>query len=868
MRLPISPAIRRAKTLGKRVSRIPTLEWYATCRRQPVNPNVVLYESFAGNGALDNPLAIYRSLIDNPEYAHLTHVWVLDKNSIDRIPDELRRDRVVVVRRRSPRYFFYLATAGYLFNNATFPPEFSRRELQVYVNTWHGTPIKAMGFDMPDGAHESANTLRNFLMATHLLSQNRAMTDGMYLTAYKLQGIYRGRIVETGYPRNDLIRLTDAKQADLRASLKRAGIDTGDRRVVLYAPTWRGASFQAPEDTSSELARAAKEMQDAIDEAGENAIVLVKAHQAVYQTALQNPGLSGILVPNSFPTNELLGLADTLVSDYSSTFVDYLATGRPIVFAALDADSYETSRGLSLSDGDWPGTVCRSFEALGEAVVAALAHGIPSHASEAYRTLADRFVSLDDGRATERVIDVVFHPERPLTHEHSRIVSAEPDAKPSVMLFLGALRTNGITSSALNLLRHLADDTSIDVTAFYPHSNGLNNRKNRALIDSRIRQVQRLGGMNGSKVMQALRRWMSTPERVDQQMSNAHVSTQWRNEWHRCFGDARFDYVIDFSGYGIMPALICLHSPDPAERSVWMHNDIAADAERTVDGVASLRKHLMSMAALYRFFDNGVSVSHALSQINRDKLGITDRPRMGFARNMMDAASIIERSEADLALSLERLTREPATGQEAELAATVPPPGSPQEEFDRSEWRADLAPDSGVYVFAIVGRLSPEKNHERAIRAFAEVHAQNPATRLVIIGGGPLFRALQTLRDELGLRDSVTFTGAIPNPYPLMRASDCIVVSSNYEGQPMVILEAAVLGRPIVSTDFGSVADALPTDTVHIVSSTPEALAGGMRAAIEGRVPASQLDSARYNREALDEFYRATGIAGASRRAE
>ncbi len=57
------------------------------------------------------------------------------------------------MRHRSPAYDRHLADGGLLVNNATFPPPFSKRPGQVYVNTWHGTPLKKMGYGMPDGGH-------------------------------------------------------------------------------------------------------------------------------------------------------------------------------------------------------------------------------------------------------------------------------------------------------------------------------------------------------------------------------------------------------------------------------------------------------------------------------------------------------------------------------------------------------------------------------------------------------------------------------------------------------------------------------------------------------------------------------------------
>ena len=114
---------------------------------------------------------------------------------------------------------------------------------------------------------------------------------------------------------------------------------------------------------------------------------------------------------------------------------------------------------------------------------------------------------------------------------------------------------------------------------------------------------------------------------------------------------------------------------------------------------------------------------------------------------------------------------------------------------------------------------------------------------------------------ELGLTSAVTFAGHQDNPYVIVANSDCFVLSSDYEGQPMVLLEAMVLGRPVVTTEFGSVRGALPEGYGRIVALKVGALADGLRAFLRGEVASLPFDAAAYNRTATDEFYRAIGAS-------
>src|SRR5699024_56794 len=90
-----------------------------------------------------------------------------------------------------------------ILNNSTFPPYFTKKESQVYINTWHGTPLKAMGLDVEDSLLSSQNIIKNFLSSDILLSPN-PHTSEVFKRAYKLEGLYNGNLLEIGYPRTDL----------------------------------------------------------------------------------------------------------------------------------------------------------------------------------------------------------------------------------------------------------------------------------------------------------------------------------------------------------------------------------------------------------------------------------------------------------------------------------------------------------------------------------------------------------------------------------------------------------------------------------------------------------------------------------------
>ncbi|MEI2717887.1 MAG: glycosyltransferase [Candidatus Nanopelagicales bacterium] len=841
--------VAKVRRTARRLKRALPFEVHAAWRRTPVRTNTVLYESFGGNGMLCNPEAIFRELIADPAFAHLTHVWVLDDPTAHpRVTSEFSgNSRVKFVRHRSTTYYRHLATAGYLVNNATFPPPFSKRPGQVYINTWHGTPLKKMGYGMPNGATGTRNIIRNFLAADYLVSSGPFMTEQMYAIDYRLRNIFRGRVVEAGQPRTDRQLAVGAGEAAI-AALADTGLPVRGKKVMLYAPTWKGESFYRPSDTSAEVAEVVRSLRSGL---GPDWVVLAKVHQVVYDAARESGNLAGVLVDNDIPTNLVLAAADALVTDYSSIFFDYLSLDRPILFYLPDLADYSESRGLYEPPQRLPGRKAVTLDDLTR-LCTDLAADLPDDSIALRREWRATYAPLDDGGATRRLIDVVFS-----RHDSEVLVDMSRDSRERMLIYLGSMKSNGITTSALNLLSNL-DHDRFDVSVFYTFTGRGDQAANIAAVDPRVRHLPRIGGMNGSKFRHLRREQIARnglPESVRDAESLPIVGL-FHDEWIRCFGDAEFDYIIDFSGYGPLWDFILLQGKAP-NKSIWLHNDMYADARREVHGKQHLFKKLHSVFTTYRFFDHLVSVSAELAKVNsRTLASYAPQDSFTFAANTIDYQRI-----RDMAVQSEDQDYRPPKRSDA----TVDEVGDLGEVADgltdgSNDWTWSDAP--GVTTFVTAGRLSTEKNHERLIRAFAKVHADHPRTRLILLGGGPLEEHLKSVIDELSLSDSVELAGFQTNPYRPMSRCDCFVLPSDHEGQPMVILEALTLGLPVIATEFSSVRGAIPPGCGIIVPRTVDGVEQGLREFLGGRIPPPTFDPELYNADAMRQFYDAIGVSG------
>ena len=810
------------------------LTQYADVYQKRVSEKTVLYESFWGRGLVDNPYAIFLGLLGRKEFRDLKHIWVIDDLEENQPIMDMYQDRknVVFVKYQSKEYVEALATAKYLINNTTFQSFFSKKPEQIYVNTWHGTPIKTMGYQIPDGSFGVANIVRNFLSADHLLSANPHMTQ-MYLHSYKMEGIYPGEIIQEGYPRNDL--LVKASSASVRDRLAAYGIKIQDhRKIILYAPTWRESGSGKAIINPTELLEVKERLEDAVDP-GEYQI-LIKPHQLVYRQLKDLEEYRGLLVPSVIDANELMHITDILISDYSSIFLDYMVLDRPILFYIPDLEEYRKNRGLDLMPEELPGPASAD---LGEIISEIRDIGsIWERYGERYQSIKKRMCPYEDGAVSDRVVDAVFG----VTGDYRRIRTEK--TKERLLLHGGKIMENGISHSFLNLLEQV-DHERFDVTVYIAEDPGNPAmRQNINDIPEQVRVLVRTGACVSTVDEDARREFVTRRGMYDSMMRRIYPIQMAKREFRRCFGDARFDYIVNFEGYNSMYSIVLLQGQAKI-KSIWMHSDIGADMERTVKGKKTLRKALNFNVSLYPQYDRLVSCGRSVMEVNRKRLG-TDRTFQNFvyAKNTVNEKRIRANLEDHENVSLK--------GMQYGIQNV--------EEDHANKMSAQLIPlpDTRTINFVTMGRLSTEKNHMALLRAFARLHGEYPETRLYILGDGPLREQEERKIFSLGLEDKVFLPGKVKNPFSVMRRCHCFILPSIHEGQPMVLLEARAIHMPIIVSDFSTVVDSILPEGQLLIQPTEEAILEGMGAFMRGKVPADYaFDVQAYNREAYQEFLQA-----------
>lgn len=255
----------------------------------------------------------------------------------------------------SYRYYRLLAHSAYLLNDSTFPHRFLKRNGQIYLNTWHGVPLKHMGCDVPSRAYAIGDVQRNFLQADYLLFPNLFMQEVM-LRSYMLDKLYRGTILQESYPRTTV--LTDAGRRDVL----RHFFGLTNTRVCCYLPTWRG--LMTKKENARQHADCMRYLTELDTLLPEDTVLYVKLHPYA-ERGFRLASFRHIRpFPNEYETYDFLTVCDVLITDYSSIFFDFAVTGRKIILFAYDYEEYKKIRGLYLDPATLPFPLVRTVEKL------------------------------------------------------------------------------------------------------------------------------------------------------------------------------------------------------------------------------------------------------------------------------------------------------------------------------------------------------------------------------------------------------------------------------------------------------------------------------------------------------------------------
>ncbi|WAA12129.1 CDP-glycerol glycerophosphotransferase family protein [Fervidibacillus halotolerans] len=366
----------------------------------PANKKLIMFESFLGKQYSCNPRAIYEYI--KTHYPSYQLYWSVDKRYIGNFEGK----ELKIAKRFSVKWLFLMATAKYWISNSRLPLWIPKPKHTIYLQTWHGTPLKRLAMDMEEVHMPGTNTekyKKNFYKESrnwdYLISPN-AYSSEIFRRAFR----FEKEMIESGYPRNDFLYKGNHEQTikDLKTRFQ----IPLDRKVILYAPTWRDDQFYSRGKYKFELQLDLNRMRE---ELGKEYIILLRLHYLVAEN-LDLSGYEGFVYDfsNHEDIRELYVISDLLITDYSSVFFDYANLKRPMIFFVYDIEDYrDRLRGFYFDfEKKAPGPLVKTTEEVIGEIRKLEQNGsaLPPNFDEFY----ERFCAWEDGEASKRVAEKIL----------------------------------------------------------------------------------------------------------------------------------------------------------------------------------------------------------------------------------------------------------------------------------------------------------------------------------------------------------------------------------------------------------------------------------------------------------------------------
>ncbi|MEL0537551.1 glycosyltransferase [Staphylococcus debuckii] len=416
------------------------------------------------------------------------------------------------------------------------------------------------------------------------------------------------------------------------------------------------------------------------------------------------------------------------------------------------------------------------------------------------------------------------------------------NGKQNIIMYCGGFQPNGITSSAINL-SYSIDYEKYNLIVIDKGQVNSVMEYNMERINPRANLVFRIGQSNTTFNEYRKNQFITQRRGYRGFLGTEDFKNFYNRELSRMLGDIHLDIAVDFSGYvPFWTAMFAFANID--KKVIYQHNDLLAETKKKIKGQYKHKYILPRVFSLYQFYDKILSVSEPLKEINAKNLKkYAHYHQFDFVNNIINFDDILAK--------LSNQNRELITSNETEDIYLL------KEMKDVSIVEIEDKKDEGIKLVTI-GRLSPEKDHSKLFHAIKKFKDNNPKIniQLEVLGSGVLYSELQALILELGLQKSVHLLGQVNNPYQYLERCDCFILSSNHEGQPMVLLEALSIGKPIIATDITGNRGVLEGTHGLLVENSIDGLVEGLEKFAHHQVQDNyEFNINEYNEAAIQMFY-------------
>ena len=365
----------------------------------PINKKRVMFESFLGRNVSGNPKYLYEQMIKDGLDNKYDLIWIL--NNID----EPINGSGKKVKRKTLKYYYYMATSKYWIFNCRQADEIIKRKENIYLQTWHGTPLKKLAMDM-DNVNMAGQTdineykekfYNNSRRWDYLLIQNDYSRE-IFKKAFAFN-----KTILNGYPANDIL-YTENNKESIDKIKDKLNIPK-NKKIILYAPTWRDDNFYKKGHYRMNIELDLDKMQK---ELGNEYIILLRMHYLITNN-INIEKYKGFVYDYSqgYDIQELYLVSDILITDYSSVMFDYSNLNRPIIFFTYDIEQYRDAlRGFYFDfEEEAPGPLVVDTEVVIECLK--YIDDINKQYKNKKEKFYNKFCHIDDGNKAKEILDAI-----------------------------------------------------------------------------------------------------------------------------------------------------------------------------------------------------------------------------------------------------------------------------------------------------------------------------------------------------------------------------------------------------------------------------------------------------------------------------
>lgn len=374
-----------------------------------VDDKIVVFSCFNGKSYTCSPKAIYEYMLNDEKYKDYQFIWFF--KDVQKYDFLNKNKNTKVVKSYSKDFAKYMQTAKYWFFNYKIADYIKPKKDQIFVQCWHGTPLKRLGYDLIhyDNQLNTTKEMRKRYKKetekfSYFISPSKYASE-VFRSAWNMKEFGKEDcIIEKGYPRNDfMFKYIENDVSEIKKRI--LGEDIKDKKIILYAPTYRanqhesGVGYVYKEEVDFE------KMQKKL---GDKFIILFRPHYFV-ASVFNFEKYKGFVYNASDvdDINDLYVISDMLITDYSSVFFDYANLKRPMIFYMYDLEYYrDKSNGFYFDVEDsLPGKIVRTDDDLIDEIIRVSNEFVYD---EKYKKFNEKFNYLDDGEASKRVVEEVI----------------------------------------------------------------------------------------------------------------------------------------------------------------------------------------------------------------------------------------------------------------------------------------------------------------------------------------------------------------------------------------------------------------------------------------------------------------------------